>query len=73
MNNHHVVWMYAKMKHAETLQEIDRYRLINQAKAGRKANRQPARLWLKSLSQRAHSLVSCVLSAPPGRKSVCLT
>lgn len=73
MNNHHIVWMYAKTKHAETLQEIERYRLIHQAKGPRKTNRQQVSVWLKSLSQRVQTLVSCVQSAPPGRKSVCLT
>lgn len=73
MNNHYIVWMYARSKHAETLQEIERYRLIKQAKGQRKANRQPISLWLSSLSRRAQMLVSCVQSAPQGQKSVCLS
>lgn len=73
MNNHYIVWMYARSKHAETLQEIERYRLIKQAKGQRKANRQPISLWLSSLSRQAQMLVSCVQSAPQGQKSVCLS
>lgn len=73
MNNHYIVWMYARSKHAETLQEIERYRLIKQAKGQDKTNRQQLSLWLKSLSQQVRTLISCVQYAPQGQKSVCLT
>jgi hypothetical protein len=73
MNNHHIVWMYARSKHAETLREIERYRLIKQAKRQRKANLQPISAWLSSLSRQVQALVSCVQSTPQGQKSVCLS
>ncbi len=73
MNNHHIVWMYVQSKHAETLQEIERYRLIKQAQGQRKDNRQQVTAWLKSLSQRAQTFVSCVYSAPQGQKLICLS
>lgn len=73
MNNHYIVWMYARSKHAETLQEVERYRLIKQTKGRPKANRQQASFGLKSLPQRLQMLVSCVRSAPQGQRSVCLT
>ena len=71
MNNHHIVWMYAKSKHAETLQEIERYRLVKQAQARRRANRRNAGSLLISLAQSVKSIVSCVQTVPQGEKSVC--
>lgn len=72
MNNHHIVWMYAQSKHAETLQEIERYRLVKQAKNKRREDRQRADVSLKALTKRVQSLISCVQFAPQGQKLVCL-
>jgi hypothetical protein len=72
MDNPHIIWMYAKIKHAETLQEIERYRLVRQAQARRRANRRNAGSLLRSLAQSVQSIVSCVQTAPQGEKSVCL-
>lgn len=71
MNNPEIVWMYAKSKHAETLQEIERYRVVKQAQTQRRASRPSLGGLLRSLAQSVQTIVSCVQTAPQGDKSVC--
>jgi hypothetical protein len=69
MNHPDILYMYAKSKQAETMQEIERYRLINQIK--NQANPRPAHTWFKSLMLHVQSLLSCVWIAPRGQETVC--